>query len=506
VPATSLHAGYRYDDYLFCRRQDRQIQGAILLGANQFLAVEQQHRLFPGVFKPQFWHRAAGAILSGSQYNGIVLPGSGYPASAAGRAYGASVPGTSALFHNLPLSLVKSYKNAFAPRLGVAYNVANKTVIRAGGGVFHQRQMANQNSLFTNPPNQMVVTVNNGSIDNPGSSSLNYPLDFRAAALNFKYPTAYSYSLSVQHELPRAMVLDVAYVGKTAVNQERVNGLNAAAPGTVQAHPNQSISAFRPYLGLGNINWTTHDGRTSYNALQVTLDKRLTKGLGVGMAYTFSKNLSNLMNQLGTQQAYNPQGFVKGPDELDRTHVINVNFIYDLPFWQNGKGTAQKLVGGWHLSGVFVARSGAPLSVTTTVDNAGVGPGLGPQPWNLVGDPTVSGSRGVGLDWFNPAVFTKPNPGTFGNAGLGIIKGPGYWNLDLAPFKDFRVSERVTAQFRWEVYDAPNYAFLANPGTDPTSTATFGIITSKGGTGVAGSSSAASASQRDMQIALKFRF
>ena len=76
----------------------------------------------------------------------------------------------------------------------------------------------------------------------------------------------------------------------------------------------------------------------------------------------------------------------------------------------------------------------------------------------------------------------------------------------MAMFKDFHVGERVTAQFRWEVYDVPNYAFLANPGLDPTATATFGIITSKGGTGVAGSSSAASASQRDMQIALKIRF
>ena len=198
--------------------------------------------------------------------------------------------------------------------------------------------------------------------------------------------------------------------------------------------------------------------------------------------------------------------FVKGLDELDRTHVVNANFIYDLPFGRQGGKLTQNALGGWHLSGVYFARSGAPLSVTSAVDTAGVGVGLGPQTWDIGGDLATMGSQGVGKPWFNPASFARPAAGTFGNAGLGIIRGPSFKNLDLAVFKDFKVSERLTAQFRVESFDLANHPFLANPGIDPTSPATFGIVTSKGGTSVAGSGSAASASQRNMQIALKLRF
>jgi hypothetical protein len=115
-------------------------------------------------------------------------------------------------------------------------------------------------------------------------------------------------------------------------------------------------------------------------------------------------------------------------------------------------------------------------------------------------------ARGFGKFWFNPAAFAVPAPGTFGNAGLGIIRGPKFQNLDLATFKDFKIAERLSAQFRLEMFDVPNHPFLANPGVDPTSSATFGLITAKGGTSVAGSGSAASASQRNLQLALKFRF
>jgi hypothetical protein len=137
-----------------------------------------------------------------------------------------------------------------------------------------------------------------------------------------------------------------------------------------------------------------------------------------------------------------------------------------------------------------------------------VGVGLAPQPWNVVGNINPTGAHGgIGQQWFNPAAFAAPAPGTFGNAPLGsLVRGPAFWNLDQAVFKDFKLTERISSQFRLEVFDLPNHGFLANPGTDPTNTATFGIITAKGSTAVASSTSAASIAQRSFQLVLKFRF
>jgi hypothetical protein len=98
-----------------------------------------------------------GFIVSGDPYNGVVLPGTGFPDSARGRANGAFLPNVERLFRGLPRGFADSYGNAFAPRLGIAYRMGDKTVIRAGGGVFHHRQMHNQGSLFRNAPNQIQV-------------------------------------------------------------------------------------------------------------------------------------------------------------------------------------------------------------------------------------------------------------------------------------------------------------------------------------------------------------
>ena len=435
---------------------------------------------------------AGGFLISGDPYNGIVLPGSGYPDSAKGRAYGASVPGVERLFHNLPRGLVNYYQNAFAPRFGVAYRPSNKTVIRAGAGIFHHRQMQNQNALLRNAPNQIEVSVQNGFLDNPGGTAKKYPYNFVAMAMDAKVPTAYSYSFSIQRELPDAIVLDVSYVGKSAVNQERTNSLNNMPAGTLQRNPGISQAALRPYAGLGTINWTTRDGRVNYNSLQVTIDKRFHSGLSFGLAYTFSKSLGNLMNLLAPSQAYDPTHFVKALDELDRTHVLNANFIYELPFYRQGAGVTRLALGGWQLSGVYFRRSGSPLSVVTTVDVAGVGVGAGPQPYNVSGSTDIQRERGIGLKWFNTAAFTRPAAGTFGNAGLGLMRGPGFQNFDLAIFKDFKVREPLSAQLRFESFNVPNHPILNNPGTDPLS-GTFGLVTSK-------------FNQRNLQIGLKFRF
>jgi hypothetical protein len=437
-----------------------------------------------------------GFVVSGDPYNGIVLPGNGVPDSAKGRANAIYLPNYQRLFHNLPNGFVKAYHDAFAPRLGIAYRLSNKTGIRACGGVFHQRQMLQ--NMFSNPPNLVSVSTGFGKVDNPGGSVAHtFPFSVSALDLNYKYPTAYSYSLSIQHELPGGLVLDVAYVGKNSVNLLRTRNINQLPAGTLQAHPGVQTNALRPYLGLASINYTTTDGRSKYNSLQVSLDRRFHSGLGFGVSYTFSKARDNI-GWLGAA-AYAPY-FVYAPFEWDRPHTLNVNAIYELPFMRNGAGLARTLLGGWQVSTVLFFRSGDPLSVLDSVDNAGTGQGN--APWNLVGSTAVTGPTGVGQPWFNPAAFAQPKAGTFGNAGLGIIRGPRFQSTDASLFKNLRLHERLTGQLRFEVFNFANHPLLSDPVTDPRS-GFFGYVTQKV---VTSTQANVSTNERQMQLGVKLIF
>jgi len=434
-----------------------------------------------------------GFIISGDPYNGIVLPGKGFPASAKGRVAAENLANVQRLFHDLPRSLVNGYKNAFAPRFGLAYRLRDKkTVVRLGGGVFHHRTLFHYKSLKSNAPNQVTVEIINGQADNPGGTlRQGFPFSIGALDRAYKYPTAYTYSLSIQRELPGSVVLDLAYVGKTAENLRRTRNINEMQPGTVQANPGINPSALRPYLGLSTINLAAHSGRSGYNSFQLSLERRFAAGLGFGVSYTFSKNLDNIAGSLETP-TYNANRFVWALADLDRPHLLNLNYIYELPFFRKRHDFVGRSLGGWQLSGVTFLRSGVPLSVRDTTDIAGVGSGSGAQPWNLIASTKVAGDRGLDKAWFNPMAFARPAAGTFGSAGLNILRGPAFQNWDLALFKLFRVTERLACQFRFEVFNFPNHPLLNNPDVSPRS-GTFGLVTSKTG-------------QRNIQLALKFLF
>lgn len=284
-------------------------------------------------------------------------------------------------------------------------------------------------------------------------------------------------------------MLEVAYVGKHSINLRGARNLNQLPVGTIQANPGINADAMRPYHGLGIITLGEYNRQSSYHSLQVSADRRFRSGLGFGVAYTFSK----LMDNTGTPyDAYNVN-LMKSISSSDRPHVLNINFIYELPFLKNRKDFLGRTIGDWQVSGVVFARSGQPLSVVDSTDTAGVGPGSGSQPWNLVSDPTLSGDRGIGDAWFNTAAFTRPAAGTFGNAGMNILRGPSFQNWDLALFKNFKLaSEKLNAQFRAEVFNFPNHPLLSNPVVNPRS-GTFGLVTSKFG-------------ERNLQLALRLTF
>ena len=188
-----------------------------------------------------------------------------------------------------------------------------------------------------------------------------------------------------------------------------------------------------------------------------------------------------------------PAGYNRGRSNFDRTHVLNINGVYEFPFGKNRKylgasnAVVNGILGGWQLSGVYSFVSGQPLRIMAP--GATLGNGRDSRA-NLVGDPRSTG--GTADMWFNTAAFAVPGPMLFGNSGIGILDSPGRHALDTGLMKNFYVTESKYVQFRWEMFNATNHVNLNTPGTT-VGTSTFGRILSAG-------------DPRQMQLALKFIF
>jgi hypothetical protein len=444
---------------------------------------------------------ATGRLVSGPRYNGVVLPGDGFPSSASDLVV-YNDPAVKALFVGAPDGLTETHKNVFEPRIGMSYGFNDKTIVKVSSGVFHTRVTLNDSLLLGgNPPFQPQVGVTNGSVDNPGggANSSTLPLGMTAIDPVFNHPTAYMFSGGVQREMPLGFVVDAAYVGRWGRNLQRERNINQLAPGTVQANPGINTDYLRQYKGYGVIRLSENSGRSTYHGLQVSADRRYKNGFKFGAAYTLSHSQDNASGKRDVLfNSYDDSGYW-GNSSFDRRHVFNFYYIYDVPFFAKDLTSLKgRVLGGWQISGSTFMRTGTPLWVTRTDDTAGVGDAFA-QPWNLVGDPNagtngqLSNSNTDPNLWFNPAAYAKPAAGTFGNAPRNNMYGPGQYQWDIAVFKNVAVKGTQSFQFRAEIFNFLNHANLNNPNTDPTSSS-FGRVTSKDN------------SRRDIQLSLRYLF
>jgi hypothetical protein len=464
-------------------------------------------------FEPQFYDKAAAAIIDpstgritgGNRYNGIVLPGTGFRGDGTELVV-ASDPAVLALFRDQPEGFSETHYDAIEPRLGVAYSINEKTILRASSGIFHNRVTLNDSSLLGgNPPFQPQVSVSNGLVDSPGAGgAANLPFSMTAQDLIFKHPTSYVWSTGVQRELPFEFVLDATYVGRLGKYLQRERNINQLQPGTLQANPGVNIAALRPYLGYGAIRLAENAGRSTYHGLQLSADRRYSNGLKVGAAYTLSKSDDNASTKRDVVwNTYDDSSFW-GPSTFDRRHVLSVYYIYDVPFGKDQNTLLENIAGGWQISGASIFRTGTPFSVVGTNDIAGVGDGNFFQPYNLVGDPLANANRrfsaGSSNDqnyWIDPAAFVAPAAGTFGNARRNLVYNPGEQNWDIAFFKNFKLPGTQKLQFRAEIFNFINHAnwdnVSSNNVADP-SDANFGRVTRKRD------------ERRDVQLSLRYQF
>jgi hypothetical protein len=455
-------------------------------------------------FLPQYYDPAAapvidpkgGFVVSGDQYNGVVLPGSGVPKAEGGRIPALHSGEFDRLYHGLPDGLSPTQWKVFQPRVGLAYAFSPKMSIRAGAGSFANRVMINRDTaLGGNAPFQLQESVVNGVVDTPGGATQRlFPFTQTIQDPVFKIPTAWEWNGTFQREIPGGTTIEAGYVGRRALHNQIKRNINQLLPGTVQANPGINANYLRPYPGYGVIGISENAGTSRYDGLQVSIQRRFAAGLQFGIAYTFSRstdNGSSLTDVL--PNAYDAHAYY-GLSDFDRTHVLVANYIYDFPFFKTGNAFLRTALGGWELSGINQFQSGVPLSVRTSEDIAGVGLGSGSQFYNLTGSSSADVTPFTDFaTWFNADAFSKPATGTFGVQPRNTLRVPGFIAWDMGLRKNFQIYEGQTLQFRFEMFDILNHPNWSNPTVNPTS-GSFGRITGK------------SNDSRQLQLALKYIF
>lgn len=450
---------------------------------------------------------------SGDPYNGIVIPGSSWPDSAKGRVPAATDPALQYLFRGGKEPAYYSnidYGN-FQPRVGIAYSVTPKTVIRAGAGKYTTR-LGVSDSVFLggNPPLQPIASIPTGLVDSPGGGSkASFPLSVTTQAKVFHMPQSYTWNLTVEREIGYNTVVDASYVGRRGLFGQREKNINQAPLGAAIDNPTININAMRPYLGYGPIRETYNDANMRYNSFQIGINRRFTKGLSYGLGYTLSK----CMDDGSAQRDIVPNTFdvhnLWGACTNDTRHIWVINYIYELPFFQNSSRALKTIAGGWKLSGVTQFQTGTPNTVATGDDFAGVGPGSGSQIWNVIGDPQLSNSDkkfaqsgGDASYWFNGtknasgalAAFAKPTAKTFVSGSFrSIIYNPGFQNWNVGVFKTFAITEKQFILLRFEGFNFINHPNWGGADYNPNS-GTFGKVTGKND------------DRRNLQISMRYSF
>ena len=445
-----------------------------------------------------------------SLYNGLVIPGDGWPDSAKGpgRIAIATTGQFDFLFRGESKSFSQIHKNTFQPRAGLAYAINDKNVFRAGIGRFMTR-LGVSDSVFLggNPPLQPTVSVTNGNVDNPGGKAGNiFTQQITSQDKVFKNPEAWTWNGTFEREIGFSSKLEIGYVGRRGLHAQRERNINQLAVGTLQANPGINADSLRPYKGYNIIRVTNNDANSMYHSLQVGLERRFTKGFAYSFAYTLSKSQDDGSAQRDVvPNAYDVRN-LWGPSTFDRRHQVVISFAYQLPIFRDQTKLSGKLLGGWVASGVSQMATGNPITIGTGDDFAGVGPGSGAQLWLFSQTPEIKAQYANNNTdpnyWFNPftsngttGIFTRPAAGTISNQkGRGLFYNVGFQNHNLRLTKEFVIKESHALQFVVEAFNWLNHPNWNGPDTNPNNLATtFGKITTKSG-------------ERQMQVALRYSF
>lgn len=425
--------------------------------------------------------------------------------------------------------VVNAPKNDFAPRVGIAWDPFGKgrTSVRMGYGIYHEQVLngtALQN-IGANPPYQVTATVSVATrLEAPaaGVPSVSTVQSLRAIQSNWETPYMQHWSLDLQHQFTKKTLVTVGYFGSKGTNLIGLTDINLIQPGkalasmcaqgaayygsvvpptlvpcqtagyifrnssTLPGNPNGTttdiliLDQIRPFKGYRAIAMVQPRYNSNYHSLQISAQHRFSGSSQVNMAYTWSKNLTDNQTDRSTapQDSYNIAG-EKSRASLDRRHVFNTNFIYELPWYKKQKGFVGKLLGGWQASGIVTYNTGLPFTVTTSnFDPAGTGlingnPAGRP---NVTCDPNANAPH-TQAQYFNISCFTTTTTSnTPGNAGRGIVFGPNTFRIDFTMAKNLRFGEHFRVQLRGEAFNILNKTNMRSFGSLNNTSTIFGSI------------------------------
>lgn len=385
---------------------------------------------------------------------------------------------------------VQTTYKAFAPRLGIAYQWTDKTVLRAGygrsfdigvfGSIFGHAVTQNPPVLaFQQLDQEDFRTVFNLSQgppapvfpDVPANGRIPLPdgINARARPFRMRLPTLDAWNVTVQHQLSNNTSFEVSYVGNKGTHVFAGDGpaYNPNQPVAGPGPENNRKPFFSRFGWTQGINYFGNDADNRYNALQTKFEHRLPS-LNILAHYTLAATRNNEDNYF-----IHNRELGRGPTSFDRTHVFFFTEVWDLPIGRGKKfltDTSNALdyaIGGWQVNSTTSWQSGLPF--TPSVSGANCSVNSGPCRPDLIGDPSVSdqdqnqwfqGGIGPGTPW------AKAADGQFGNAKRGSLRGPAFFQTDLSIFKNFRITETVKAEFRAEVFNLFNNVNLGLPTTE----------------------------------------
>ena len=441
-------------------------------------------------FDPKLYDPAKAVQINAT--TGNIVPGTGDPLN------GISIAGVNSPFGD---KVAPESNKAFAPVFGFAWDPFNsgKMSIRGGYGISYDVTLVGilEQNIFGNPPFVNNVSISNTVLNDPGSvvpTISAAPKAIRGTPNTSDLPYVQQWSLDVQRELSKNFLVAVGYYGSKGTHLPGIVDLNEVPPGAavaagiitsttvVNATITPRLNAVRPYKGFTSIGSIQNWFNSNYNSLQVSADKTFREGSLVRLSYTWSRALTDNQSDRSTapQSLYN-RAADYGPSQLDRRHILSINYVYELPFFRNQSGFTGHVLGGWQLSGITSFASGPPLTVTTSgADPAALGFLVSTSPAggrpDLIANPSLIPSARSRLKWFETGAFALAPAGRAGSATRGVIIGPGYQKWDMTLSKRFKLRESMDLQFRAEAYNVFNHTNFLGLST-AFGGATFGQVT-----------------------------